>query len=379
MRSIILRGHPVDSARSDIVERQLRRYCPRFQGPVRRLATCHSRVADLAVSFPALLLALAVPRSGLDPARAIARAIEGAALADVAAKAGVPLWLRRLPPEAFSRPITKLPSGTDFSRQIANHLPRSPKLASVWLQAVISIADVAHDSAAVWIAREIARERRVVSLDRLRLVGLWAWFSGQSDTLGRRLIARPWTPEMRIGSALSAADQWRNSICLHTALGRESIADPWLQPARVAGYDFTPLRSAREIDEEATAMKNCLRSYGYDLAHNRVRLWSMRKDGQRVATLSVAVRFRDPLPNVVELRRAGNAEASREVWWAARQWLHMHDLTQIETGRRDRNSMPLDRATWISLWRPYWLAKRCMPEWLPLAPSTAVLRALGET
>jgi hypothetical protein len=123
-------------------------------------------------------------------------------------------------------------------------------------------------------------------------------------------------------------------------------------------------------------MRNCLRAYGYDLAHNRSRLWSVRRNGQRVATLRVAFRYRDPLPNIIELKGAGNVEVSQEVWWAARQWLHMHDLPQIDIRRRNRGTALLDRATWTSLWRPYWLAKRHIPGWLPIAPSRDALEAL---
>jgi hypothetical protein len=328
------------------------------------------------MSFPALLFALAVPRPGLDPARAIERAIEGVSLAKVAAAADVPLWLRRLPPEALSHPIARLPDDEVFRRQIANHLPRSRKVAPIWLQAVEEIANLAHEAIAVWIAGEIARENRGMKLNRLRLVGLWAWFSGQADTLGRGMIQRPWTPDMRIGSALGAADDWLTNIGLRVNLGREPIADMWLRPARVAGYDFLPLTSIAEVTEEALAMRNCLCTYGDRLAHNHSRLWSVRKDGQRIATLSVALRYRDPLPSIVELKAAENAEAPLDVWWAARQWLHMHDLPQVDTKRRHWGSVPLDRATWISLWRPYWLAKRHIPEWLPLAPSRAALEAL---
>jgi hypothetical protein len=343
---------------------------------VRALAARHSRVADLAASFPALLFALAVPRPGLDPTRAIARAIEGVSLAEVAAAADVPVWLRRLPPEAFWRPIMTLPDGEIFRRRIANHLPCSPRVAPMWLQAVADIAGLAHDAAAVWIAREVARERRGVKPNRLRLIGLWAWFSGQPDTLGFTMIRTPWTPAMRIGPALDAAQDWRTTVDLHVRLGRERIADVWLQPARVGGYDFVPLTSASDVAEEAASMKNCLRTYGPYLARNRLRLWSVRKDGQRVATLSVASCHRDPLPNIDELKAAGNAEAPLDVWWAARQWLHMHDLSQVDMTRRDRAAVPLDRITWTSLWRPYWLAKRRLPEWLPLAPSRAALNAL---
>ena len=113
----------------------------------------------------------------------------------------------------------------------------------------------------------------------------------------------------------------------------------------MAGYDFLPLNSISAITEKADAMRNCLNTYGYNLAHNASRLWSVRQNGERVATLRIACRYRDPLPNIVALKAAGNAEDMRELWWAARQWLHMHDLSQIEMGRlnwiRRRSTAPL--------------------------------------
>jgi hypothetical protein len=281
-----------------------------------------------------------------------------------------------VPPEAFSRPIMTLPDGDVFRRHVANHLPSSTNLAPIWLQTVADMAELAHDTAAVWIAQEVARERRAVTPNQLRVIGLWAWFSGRPDTHGFTMIRTPWTPAMQIGSALDAARDWQTTVRLHVRLGRARIADAWLQPAHVGGYDFVPLTSASDIAEEAAAMRNCLRTYGYSVANNRVRLWSMRKDGQRAATLSVANRHRDPLPSIDELKAARNAEAPLDVWWAVRQWLHMHDLAQVDMTRRDRRALPLDRATWTSLWRPYWLAKRHIPEWLPLAPSRAALVAL---
>jgi hypothetical protein len=102
----------------------------------------------------------------------------------------------------------------------------------------------------------------------------------------------------------------------------------------------------------------------------------VRRDGERVATLKIARHLDDPLPNIVELKGPGNAYAAREVWWAARQWLHMHDLSQIDMKQRAWGSTPFDRAGWLALWRPYWLARRHIPEWLPIAPSRYVLRKL---
>lgn len=363
MHSTLSRVPVGDSARPDLLDRQLRRYCPQYLGAVRTLAARDSRLADLALSFPTLLFALAVPRRGFDPACAIKRAIDGAPLAEVAAAADVPLWLRKLPPEAPLRALAKLPDGPSFRRQIANHLP-SRKSAPVWLQAVSEISELADETVATWIARETARDKQSIKLERLRLVGLWAWFSMQPETLGYSLIEKRWTPDVRIRSALDAADDWRTTISLHVNLGREPITELWLRPTRVYDYDFEPLASVSEITEEATAMRNCLRTYGSTLAHNRARLWSVRKDGQRVATLSIALRNQDPLLNVVELKGPGNSRAQVEVWWAARQWLYKHRLPYVDPKPRKWGSV-LDRAIWTCLWRPYWLAKRRIPEWLP--------------
>jgi len=375
MTSTLSRASRLEAARADLLEHRLRRYRPPFQGAVRALAARHPRLADLAASFPALLFALAVPRPGLKPGPAIACAINGLALAEVAATAGVPLWLRKLPPEALAQPIMKLPDGALFRRQIVNHLPPSPKLAPAWLQAVADVADLAHEPAAVWIAREFVREPKNVKSARLRLISLWSWFSCQPGTSAHVLIDKPWTPDMRIGSALAAADAWHTTVELHVNLGREPIADVWLRAARVDGYDFLPLTSIATITEEADAMRNCVRTYGDSLAHNRSRLWSVRSDGQRVATLRVATRG-EPLLNIAELKGPGNTEASLDLWWAARRWLHMHDLPQIKIEERGHDTAPIDRALWISLWRPYWLAKRRLPQWLPVSPSRKALEAL---
>ena len=338
----------------------------------------HTRIADLAASFPALLFALAVPRPGLDPARALACVIDGRALAEVAAAADLPMWLRKLPPEALTRAIPRLPDGELFRRQIANHLPRSPKLAATWLQVVADAAEIAHEAVAVWVAREFVRDKpQRVNHDRLRLIGLWAWFSCQPTTFGHELIEKPWTADMHIGPALAAAEHWRTTFSLHLNLGPRPIAEMWLHCASVAGYDFLPLDSITAIAEEAKVMRNCLNTYGHNLAHNASRLWSVRQNGERVATLRIATgRNRDPLLNIVELKSAGNGNVPREVWWAAHRWLHMHDLSQINTGQLKWGTVPLDRATWLSLWRPYWLTKRRIPEWLPIRPSSDVLAKL---
>src|SRR6185437_4013219 len=91
MTSILLPASRVEAGRTGLPERRLRRFHPRFQGRVRLLAERHPRIADLAVSFPALLFALAVPRPAFDPAPVLARVVAGHSLAEAAAAAGLPM------------------------------------------------------------------------------------------------------------------------------------------------------------------------------------------------------------------------------------------------------------------------------------------------
>jgi hypothetical protein len=238
--------------------------------------------------------------------------------------------------------------------------------------AVSEAAGCGHDPVAVWTAREHARDPKSVRPLKLRLVAVWAWFCWQAGTIGHRVTAVRWQPQMGFAAAREAAEAWRATLSLHLELDPAPAIDVWLQPSTFAGYDFVPLDNGADIAAEATAMRNCVRNYAARLVHNRCRLWSIRRDGARVATLSVGLRA-GPLLTILELNAADNRPAPVEVWWAATRWLHQHDLSLIDPQPRAWGAVALDPCAWRTLWRPYWLAKRRIPAWLPLAPSRDAL------
>ena len=121
-------------------------------------------------------------------------------------------------------------------------------------------------------------------------------------------------------------------------------------------------------------MKNCVRTYGDKLTHGHARLWSVRKDGARVATLQLGGSKGQPLVTIHEMKAPRNREAPPEVWQAAGRWHRQHELFFI--GDRARSNIPPDRKMWFELWKPYWLAKKGLPDWLPIRPARWALRAL---
>jgi hypothetical protein len=362
----------VDAAPRSL-DQHLKRFRDEVRAPVAALAARHPRLADLTVSFPALAVALT---HAPDPAPLTALVVAGDPLASIAEAARVPLWLKKLPPESFFGALPPLPDSPDFVRRIANHLPQHRVNAKAWLEAVALAAYWGNEDVAVWLAREVSRlKSRVRVLDRrqIRRIALWAWFSQQPGTRGAALIEKPFRAAMNMATAQRWARQWIETVDLHLNLGDGKLADVWLTPASIDGYDFVPLATAADLVAEAEAMDNCLRTYGSDLAHNASRLWSVRRDGARVATLRLTRSYSEPLPNLHEIRLPRNVVAPAELWWAAHRWLAQHDLRRVPADCFPWDSAPLDIAMWRQIWRPWWLKKRRLPKTLPLTPTRHLL------
>ena len=90
---------------ANVIERRLERFSEKHRVTLKTLAARHATLADLALSFPALLFALAVPRAGFDPEPVIKQVINGCGLNELAKLALLPRWLRKLLPESFIKPI----------------------------------------------------------------------------------------------------------------------------------------------------------------------------------------------------------------------------------------------------------------------------------
>ena len=99
----------------------------------------------------------------------------------------------------------------------------------------------------------------------------------------------------------------------------------------------------------------------------------MRENGRRVATLEVRFpRARFGRPVGEQLRGPNNAEPPHHVWVAMHAWL---------AGWRDSANAELpcgcttapDRAVWLRLWKPYWMAKGLML-FIDLRPGHDALR-----
>src|SRR5215472_16584616 len=92
------------------LESQIRRFPRGFRRRLRKLVRGSSRLGDLLYTFPGLAFILA---AGGRPHEARGQAVklvkDGQSLAGAASAVDLPIWMKRLPPEAFSEPLETVP------------------------------------------------------------------------------------------------------------------------------------------------------------------------------------------------------------------------------------------------------------------------------
>ena len=358
-------------ALSDEIEALIRRFNADSRRSVRRLLYSSPRLADLASVFPGAIHALATRRgTATRRRRALELVEEGAQLKEVARALDLPLWLRRLPPDAFAGPLPVLPASEMFARRIVNQLPSTTAESAFWLASVAFASNACNEYFALWLAGQPVFTDSGEPERLFGVLAAYAWFSGADGTRAHSLIVVPWRPEMAFDTAVCAAKSWLNRIRLTLQLRDGAIADTWLVPGDAAGFTFVPLVDQGEILAEAHAMQNCADQYADRLARDKCRLFSVRRKGTRIATLEIGPHSRETgVLAINQLKARHNMPAPADVWQGAHAW-----LSQQKDLRRQPPLLvpdrPLDAATWESLMISYRLKKRGAP-WVPETLSLA--------
>ena len=336
------------------IEIAVQRFPLAVRREVRRLVRSSPRMADLATVFPGVLYALAA-RRGEDAGRQDAKALieDGAQLKFVARALDLPMWMRRLPPDAFEDLPVQLPKSEAFGRRIATRMPSPARESAFWLTSVLFAEAAGHEDFAIWFAGQPVFNDRGDAEKMIAVVAAYAWHSSQPDTAAHKLIVVPWRPEIAFDTALCAAKSWFNRMRLVLQLPPGAVVDPWLKPGAALGYTFEPLMSHPDILTEAQAMQNCADQYGERIVRDKCRLFSVKRNGTRAATLEIGPHQREAgVLAINQLKARHNMAASTEVWQAAYTWMAGQPaLKRLPAlGSSDR---AFDQIAWRSLLAPY--------------------------
>lgn len=336
------------------LETQIRRFPRRYRRRLRKLARGSSRLGQLLYTFPALAFMLA---AGSRPVAAREQAIklvkDGRPLVEAAAAADLPVWMRRLPPEAFTEPLGVVPAGEEFGRRIVNDIPVKAQATAMWLRWVLSGAETCDEVFALWLARQSIYTADDAERMPLLPLAAFAWAS-RSDGVARGLVQRPWHCNMPFASAVEEMRRWLERVIFDYCHGGAVGHGNWFRPRKVYGYRFIPLLTPEDLREEGDRMSNCVATYIAKVATGACLLYSIRLDGRRLATMEIIRGERAPA--IMQLLAAGNSEAGEDIWRAARNWLAGQG--EYPKARAELTpSMLLMPARWEAIWRPYWEAR----------------------
>ena len=332
-------------------QRRLEAFHPWCRRYVAEFTCCSNELEDLADTFPALLFALV---SGYGTAATREHTFElvatGASLREAADALGLPWWLRRLPPAAFTEPLPTFPLEPNFSQHIANLIPREERVLAIWLARVSHALETAGDAYALWLARQ--RDLVGPPEDLFAFMAAWAWFSSRPGLLGHRLLRRPWTPAMSFKRAREELTAWRQRLRLIETLG-PGIETPWLADATAGGFDFVALRTVEDFIAESEALENCLDQYADQLHTGLTAVFSIRKGTRRVACVEIGLHDEEvSMPNIVQLRGVRNRRAPPEIWQATYSWLGGQRLVPLSPMRHAPRPLQRIEAR-RALWSPY--------------------------
>jgi PcfJ-like protein len=356
-------GHAVVSANAGArlvaLETQIKRFDRSYRRRLRKFTRTSSRHGDLLFTFPAIAFALVSGRGTIEQRGEAARLVrDGAPLAEIAAILKLPQWMRRLPPEAFQRPVGDVATGVAFGRKIVGRLPKEASEAANWLQAHEVACANADEHFAYWLAGQHIYADLFSGGVPVRPLAIFAWYSGKKDVRGSRLMVKPWNKQMQFKAAVLQMSAWYDRVV--TDLCRyDTRRGPgrYSRRKRGNGYSMVPLRSAAELDEEGQIMENCVGSYSGMVAERECLIYSVRRGSTRVATLEVrGERDMRGSPRIAQLEGPGNTRAAPVIWTAVNNWLAEQDPSFLgHTASIAFDSV--DATRWKALWMPYVSAK----------------------
>jgi PcfJ-like protein len=346
--------------KAEAIEQQIGRFERSARRRLRRLASISPRLGDLIISFPAAAYVIATNSVGPDAAgEAVRRVKEGSSLQDVAKPLGIPMWLKRVPPEAFSGSPTAFPDGEKFARRIAGRIPQNPAHAVCWLNWVCFAGQAADEEFALWIAAEKPPFARPLPTDRvpLRPLAIFAWFSLHPRGLAHELMEKPWQPSMRFPKALSAMQAWLDRIArlFKPERPRRGFGRYSRRPS--GGLRMVPLRTGPQLREEGRIMNHCVGDYAQQVATGQSLIFSVRDGVDHIATLEIRRQAHRNGYSINQLHGPSNRRPSEGVRIFARNWVDQFSADPTLALQTNSEEFTLKPAQWKELWQPYTAAK----------------------
>ena len=240
----------------------------------------------------------------------------GARLRDVAAVMNIPMTLRRIKPG-----VAHLSSDVFCQHpELLNFMPDTTPAQRIWLLVVDWAFAKINCDFGVWTAKHVSEfpGRRAEEVGAV-LSDFSDWVCAEGPS--RQFVTRPFAPSMSLRTVSELSAEWHEAVANHMTGPDLTFPPPWYPAAKLRDYDIVPIDSSAELYREGAAMHHCIGTYADDVRAGDLYVYSVRRDGQRVATLALARDKTSTKAQLHQLRGPCNAQPSRAIASAVNRWL----------------------------------------------------------
>ena len=240
----------------------------------------------------------------------------GARLRDVAAVMNIPMMLRHIKPG-----VAHLASDVFCQHpEMLNFMPDTTPAQRIWLRVANWAFGETNSDFGAWTAKHVSeipgrRDQQVGSF--LSDLADWACAEG----LSQQFITRPFSPSMSLKTVTMLSAQWHEALASNMTGPDLALPPPWYPAAKVGDLEIVPIENSGDLYREGALMHHCVGTYADDVRAGRLYVYSVRRDGQRVATLALARDRTSNKAQLDQLRGPCNAEPSHAIASAVQRWL----------------------------------------------------------
>ena len=300
--------------------KQARRFAFRYRYQVYHEFAISERFLQLTSVFPALALAISDPARTEDRLEALHLVYSGAPLETVAELAGIPMALRKVKPGAAHLVLEVVEFLAHQPDLVHAYMPLPLPRMRPWLGAVGFAARISPEFGQ-FTARNFCKLGGTLAenVHWLEDVADWVRVCTNTDRESSALVTRRFNPDMSIDTVRSLSSEWHEAAAINRNGGYYQFPEPWARAGKVGDYDILPITNSRELYHEGHAMHHCVGTYGKRVCHGRCYIFSLPKEGVRIATMQL-VRSEERV-SMGQIRGPCNAPVSDKIKRAAKKWL----------------------------------------------------------
>jgi hypothetical protein len=151
---------------------------------------------------------------------------------------------------------------------------------------------------------------------------------------GEQFVDRPFNADMSLVTVTKLSAEWHEAVAANMTGPDSEFPEPWCPGGVSEGFDIVPITSSADLYREGKLMHHCAGAYAGAVHSGTCYIFSVRKDGEPVATLELV--HTGAAVAIGQLRAACNAEAPKQVLRAVNSWLRTQRNFRFPQKRLDR-------------------------------------------